>query len=125
MPKSITKLKKSLAQIQKEREDLHRLILEDRKMAIGSVSVVKGTCGKATCHCASGKTGHPQTIFLFKGSDGRRRCKHVRQEDSDQLLVAHKNYTDFKDNLRELRHLSQQEQAVGMAIRKGRSLNYK
>lgn len=125
MDKSIAKLKKSLAHIQKEREDLHRSILQDQEMAIGSVSVVEGTCGKSTCHCASGKTGHPQTIFLFKGPDGRRRCKHVRQDDSHQLMAAHKNYADFRNNLRELRHLSQQEQAVGMAIRKERSLIYK
>lgn len=123
MSKSISKLK--LAQIQKEREELHRLILQDQDMAVGSVSVVKGSCGKSACHCASGKTGHPQTIFLFKGPDGRRRCKLVRQEDSGQLLAAHKNYADFKNNLRELRHLSQQERAVGMAIRKERSLSYK
>lgn len=125
MSESIAKLRKSLTQIQKEREALHRLILEDMEMAIGSVSVVEGTCGKSTCHCASGKTGHSQTIFLFKGTDGRRRCKHVRQDDSHKLLAAHKNYTDFRNNLRELRHLSQQEQAVGMAIRKERSLSYK
>lgn len=125
MPKSIVKLKLSLAQIQEERGELHRLILNDQDMAVGSVSVVKGSCGKSACHCASGKTGHPQTIFLFKGPDGRRQCKLVRQEDSDRLLEAHKNYADFRNNLRELRHLSQQERAVGMAIRKKRSLNYK
>lgn len=125
MAKSIPKLKKSLAQIQQAREALHRLILQDQELAIGSVSVVEGTCGKPTCHCATGETGHPQTIFLYKGADGRRRCKHVRQEDSHQLLTAHKSYTDFKNNLRELRHLSQQEQAVGVAIRKERALSYK
>jgi hypothetical protein len=125
MAKSITKSKKSLARIQKERDVLHRLILADRELAIGSVSVVEGTCGKSTCHCASGDTGHPQTIFLYKGSDGRRRCKHVRQEDSHKLLAAHKSYADFRNNLRELRHLSQQEQAVGVAIRKERALIYK
>jgi hypothetical protein len=125
MSKSITKLKIALARIQKERVALHRLILKDQDMAVGSVSVVKGSCGKSTCHCASGKTGHLQTIFLFKGPDARRRCKLVRQEDSDRLLKAHKYYADFRNSLRKLRHLSRREQTVGVAIRKERSLNYK
>jgi hypothetical protein len=125
MPKSIAQLKRALSRIQKERNNLHRSMLDDRDMAVGSVSVVEGTCGKSACHCASGKTGHPQTLFLFKGPDGRRRCKLIRQEDSDRLLMAHKNYADFRNNLRELRHLSRQEQAVALAVRKKRSLNYK
>ena len=125
MPGSITKLKSSLARIQGEREALHQRLLKNQEMAVGSVSVVKGTCGKSACHCSSGKTGHPQTIFLFKGPDGRRRCKLVRREDSDQLLVAHQAYGDFRNHLRQLRHLSQKEQAVGVAIRKVRALKYK
>ena len=94
-------------------------------MAVGSVSVVRGSCGKSSCHCASQNTGHLQTIFLFKGSDGRRHCKLIRQEDSDRLLIAHKIYSDFKGSLRKLRHLSHKEQAIGVAIRKKRSLTYK
>ena len=125
MPASITKLEASLAQIQKKREVLHQSILQHQDMAVGSVSLVKGTCGKSTCHCASQNTGHLQTIFLFKGSDGRRRCKLIRQEDSDRLLNAHKSYSAFKGSLRKLRHLSRKEQAIGVAIRKKRSLTYK
>lgn len=73
--------------------------------AIGSVSKVTRKCGKKNCRCATGD-GHIQTLFLFKGSNGKRICKLIRREDEDRMLSAGENYRRYKDNERELKDIN-------------------
>jgi len=93
-------------------------------LAIGTVSVVRRKCGKSGCHCAEG-AAHPQTLFLFKGKDGRRHCKLVRRQDEERLLRAGRSYREFRDALRQLRAVNQREERILVALMKLRALQYK
>lgn len=111
MSKSSTDLRASLRQLRLQRSLLLRRLMRVEELAIGSVSVVQRKCGKANCRCAEGG-GHKQTLFLFRGEDGRRHCKLIRQADSDRLLSAGKRYRDFRAALRELRAINEREQQI-------------
>ena len=92
-------------------------------LAIGTVSVVRRKCGTPGCHCADG-AGHPQTLFLFKGDDGRRHCKLVRRQDEERLLRAGRRYREFRAARRQLRAINQREERVLVALMEARALKY-
>lgn len=113
----------SLQKIQLQRRTLLRRLARLPEVAIGSVSVVRRKCGNPNCHCAR-DAGHPQTLFLFQGDDGRRRCKLIRQADSDRLLQAGDRYREFRANLRKLRALNQRELQILAALLQKKAVRY-
>jgi hypothetical protein len=123
MPKSSTESPGSLRKIQIERRLLVRRLTRAQEMAIGSVSVVQRKCGKPNCHCAQGG-GHSQTLFLFQGEDGRRRCKLVRQGDADRLLRAGDRYREFRATLRKLRALNKREEQILVTLMEQKAVHY-
>jgi len=96
---------------------------QEHELAVGTVSQVRRKCGNPNCHCARG-AGHHHTQFLFKGEDGRRRCKIVRRADEDRLQKAGERYRQFRDDLKQLRAIDQREKQILMAIRDRRALRY-
>ncbi len=123
MAQSSTRLHASLHRLHDERRRLLRLLQRGEELAIGTVSVVRRKCGKSGCHCAQG-LGHPQTLFLFKGDDGRRHCKLVRRQDEDRLLQAGQFYREFRHALRRLRAINQREERILVALMNRRALHY-
>lgn len=123
MAQSSTRLYGSLRRLHDERRRLLRLLRQGDELAIGTVSVVRRKCGNSSCHCAQG-VGHAQTLFLFKGDDGRRHCKLVRRQDEDRLQRAGRSYREFRDALRRLRAINQREERVLVALKKRRALRY-
>ena len=121
--KSSIHLHDLLRRLQAERRTLLRRLTRDHELAMGSVSLVRRKCGKTNCHCAQG-SGHPQTLFLFQGDDGQRRCKLVRQADAKRLLRAGESYREFRADLRRLRALNQQEEEILVAAMERRALSY-
>ena len=113
----------SLPQLQLQRRALLRRLAHVPEVAVGSVSVVPRKCGKPSCHCAQGG-GHPQTLFLFRGEDGRRHCKLVRQADADRLLRAGENYREFRANLRKLRAINQREEQILLRLLQQKAVHY-
>ncbi len=113
----------SLQKIQAERRALLRRWARLPEVAIGSVSVVRRKCGNPNCHCAR-NAGHPQTLFLFPGEDGRRRCKLIRQADSARLLEAGAHYREFRASLRKLRALHQREAQILTALLREKAIHY-
>lgn len=120
---SSARLRGSLRRLPLERQRLLRQLRRDDELAIGTVSVVRRKCGTSSCHCAEG-AGHPQTLFLFKGDDGRRHCKLVRRQDEERLLRAGRFYREFRDALRQLRAINEREERVLVALMELRALRY-
>ncbi len=112
-----------LRKLQRERSRILRRLLEEHELAIGSVSVVRRKCGSPGCHCATGE-GHQQTLFLFSGEDGKRRCKLVRRADEKRMQCAGDAYRQFRDGLKQLRALDREEKQILMAIMEVRSISY-
>jgi len=113
----------SLRELQAERSGLLRRLTRDSALAVGTVSVVRRKCGNPRCHCANGP-GHPQTLFLFKGDDGRRHCKLVRRDDEERMQQAGERYRDFRQDLKRLRAIEQRAKEIIMALRDLRVLRY-
>jgi len=120
---SSTELRASLRRLQLQRSLLLRRLLAVREVAIGSVSVVARKCGKPNCHCAQGG-GHHQTLFLFRGEDGRRHCKLIRQADSERLLGAGDRYREFRAGLKELRSINERERQLLDSLLEQQALHY-
>jgi len=123
MAQSTSPLRHSLRRVHAERRALLRRLTRHGELARGSVSIVRRKCGKPECHCAEGP-GHPQTLFLFKGDDGRRRCKLIRKADADRWLRAGQHYRDFRADLKELRALNRREEQILMALMESRAIHY-
>lgn len=123
MAKSIRQLREELRDLHQQRRTLLRRLTSRHELAQGSVSVVRRKCGKSNCHCAEG-VGHPQTLFLFQGTDGRRHCKLVRKADADWWLRAGERYREFRRDLRKLRTLNQREEQIVVALMERRAVGY-
>ena len=123
MALSRKKLLENLRRLHQERRRLIRRLTADKELAIGTVSVVRRKCGKPTCHCAHGP-GHPQTLFLFKDEEGRRRCKLIRRMDEAWWHQAGKNYREFRDDLKQLRAINRREWEILMALKERRAVYY-
>ena len=124
MSMSRTKLLASLRQLQTKRRLLLRVLTLEHALAVGSVSTVRGTCGKPNCRCAHGER-HPQVLFLFRGDDGRRRCKLIRQNDARRMLLAGERHRKCRDALKQLRAIQKEEEQILMALIKERAIDYK
>ena len=94
-----------------------------QEVAVGSVSVVARKCGKPNCHCAQGG-GHNQTLFLFRGEDGLRHCKLIRQADSQKLLSAGDRYRVFRTDIKELKAINKREQQILETLMGQQALHY-
>ena len=124
MRMSRTKLLHSLRQLHQERRRLLRRLTREHPLAIGTVSVVRRKCGNPNCHCTTG-LGHPQTLFLFKDrTENRRRCKLVRRADEPWLLQAGERYREFREDLKQLRAIDQEEKQILMALAEARAIRY-
>ncbi len=82
-------------------------LLRDAEFVVGTVSEVRGRCGKPGCHCTEG-TGHPQMRLLY-AEGGRRRCKLIRQADWDRVRRAGARYRQLRATLRALAALQIRE----------------
>ena len=117
------KLLAALGELQQERRRRLRRLTRDYELAVGSVSVVARKCGNPTCRCATGP-GHLQTLFLFSGDDGSRRCKLVRRADEARLQQAGDRYREFREDLKQLRAIDRREKEILMALRDQRAIHY-
>ena len=120
---STASYKMQLSNLRKERLKLLDTLTSSAELAVGTVSVVERKCGKPTCHCATGER-HPQVTFVFTDSEGIRRCKLIRRADEDRLFKASQRYKEFKDLLRRLQAINQEEKQILLAVRDHRSLTY-
>lgn len=121
---SSTVLHESLRTLHKERRRLLRKLTQEHELAIGTVSMVRRKCGNPRCHCAEGQ-GHLQTLFLFKDSKtGRRICKLVRRAEEERLQKAGQRYREFREGMKRLRAIDQEEKQILMALAQFRALHY-
>lgn len=104
---STRKAAPALAQLQRRRRALLRLLSQPKPLVVGSVVDVTRRCGNPSCHCAE-KPAHRQTLLLY-GSKGRRTSKFVRQKDASWVRRAGNRYRNCKKALRELRTLNRKE----------------
>ena len=113
-----------MSSLQRERRRLIRFLTSPHELAVGSVARVRRKCGNPRCNCLSGQ-GHPQTIFLFKDDQGRRRCKLIRRADEARMHKAGDRYRKWRKALNQLRAIENRQRQILLAEIKERAIFYK
>ena len=117
------KLRAALRALGRRRADLVVGMLRPEEFVVGTVSEVRGRCGKPGCQCARGE-GHPQLRLLY-AAGGRRRCKLVRKADAERIRQAGARYRQLKGALRELTTLHARERRLLRAFVRQGGLRYR
>jgi len=112
-----------MSRLERERRRLIRLLTSPHELAVGSVARVRRKCGNPRCRCLSGQ-GHPQTIFLFKDDQGRRRCKLIRRADETRMHKAGDRYRKWRKALIRLRAIEKRQRQILLAEIKERAVFY-
>jgi len=124
MAESTEKLRTALRELEQRRRKILRRLLRRAELAVGTVSWVERTCGRAGCHCADGP-GHRQLQFLSRDRQGRRRCQIVRKADQKRLLRASAIYAAFREDVRGLKAIQNEEEAILVALKEARQISYR
>jgi hypothetical protein len=112
-----------MSRLQRERRGLIRLLTSSHELAVGSVARVRRKCGNPRCGCLAG-LGHPQTIFLFKDDQGRRRCKMIRRADEVRMHKAGDRYRKWRKALTRLRAIENRQRQIMLAEIKNKAILY-
>jgi len=116
-------LSSEMSDLERERRRLLRFLASPQELAVGTVARVRRKCGNPRCRCLSGQ-GHPQTIFLFKDTQGRRRCKLIRRADEARLHKAGDRYRKCRKALSRLRTIENRQRQILLAEIKERAIIY-
>lgn len=122
MRKSLSASLQTLRQLERRRSELVERLLLSEPLLKGSLSLVKRTCGKPTCHCAR-RPAHPVWV-LATSSDSRRRCQVVRQAEVELVQRRLAAYRQFKEALRSLQAMERREKTLLLGLRDSRAWTY-
>jgi hypothetical protein len=119
--KNLTTLQK-LRVLEQQRARLLEALCEDEPFLVGSLSRVKRTCGKPTCHCAT--TPAHESWVLATTRDARRRCQVVRLADIEEVRRRVDLYQSFRKALRDLKAIDREQTALLRGLMEGRNDPY-
>ena len=122
MNKNILKTIKKIRQLERERSRILKTLLVPDSLLIGSVSLVKRTCGKPNCHCAEKPSHEVFTLATRKGA--KPRCQVVRKADVDAVLERVGIYKDFRAALRRLEAIGKEEKSLLRGLMEKRDAPY-
>lgn len=113
---------RKLRSLEERRAHLLQVLGDDEPFLVGSLSLVKRTCGKPTCHCA--RTPAHEVWVLATTRDARRRCQVVRLADVEDARRRVDLYRNFKKALRDLKALDREQTALLRGLMEGRNVPY-
>ena len=122
MRKKILKTTRKLQALENQRARLIEVLTRPEPLLIGSLSLVNRTCGKSTCHCAT-EPGHAVWTLATTG-DGQRRCQVVRLDDVEEVRQRVAAYKGFKQQLRELEAIENDEKEILRGLMEKRNVTY-
>ena len=113
---------RKLRVLEQRRARLLEALCDDDPFLVGSLSRVKRTCGKPTCHCAT--TPAHEAWVLATTRDARRRCQVVRLADVEDVRRRVDLYRNFKKALRDLDAIDREQTALLRGLMEGRNVPY-
>lgn len=109
MPTSTENALHELEILESQRRELFLDLAQATPFVVGTLTVVRRTCGKPYCHCSKqGDPGHPTSV-LQTGPAGRRRCQVVRKGALESVRRKVELYRSYREGLRRLRQLEAAE----------------
>jgi len=122
LPARATTIIAHLRRLERQRTALLDGLLTPSSLLKGSLSLVNRTCGKSNCHCARG-SGHPVWV-LATSRDGQPRRQVVRKADLEQVKQKVTEYQQFKDAMRRLEAIDQEEKQLLKGLLEKRHVAY-
>ena len=122
MNKKILENIREIRRLDRERRHILKRLLISTPLMIGSISLVKRTCGKQNCHCAV-KPSH-QVWTLASSREALRRCQVVRQADVDEVRERLAIYKNFRVATRRLEAIRKEEKLLLRGLMEKRELPY-
>lgn len=124
MPRTSENVLHELNQLEVERRKVFRRLASAAPFVVGSLNIVRRTCGKSRCHCAQDNDpGHPTTV-LMTGPAGKRRCQVVRKAEVPTVTKGVERYRLYREGIRLLKHLETQQKALMRELMSLRSQPY-
>lgn len=100
----ISKLRKQVSNLNKERAKLLNKLLRPKKMIRGSIYEAGRKCGNPNCKCAKGEKHI--SYYLSTRRDGRTKLIYVRNTDKDYVIGEALNYRAYQKSMSKLRKLN-------------------
>ena len=112
-----------IRKLERERAQLLEDLLLPEPLIRGSLSHLKRTCGKESCHCAK-QPAHQAWVLMSLQKEGRR-CQVVRQEDVELVRRRVETYRAFRSAPRRLKAIHIKEDALLRGVLQRRAVTYK
>jgi hypothetical protein len=122
MRKKILTTLRRIRRLEQQRAGTLRRLLVDTPLLQASLSLVKRTCGKPSCHCAT-EPGHEAWV-LTTSERGQRRCQVVRQDDVDDVQRRLAAYKDYREGLRTLDATHKEQKLLLRGLMEKRNVPY-
>ena len=122
MRKTILTTLRRIRRLEDQRARLLRRLLVADPLLCASLSLVKRTCGKPNCHCAT-EPAHEAWV-LATSDRGQRRCQVVRQDDIDDVRRRLEVYKDYREGLRALEATQKEEKRLLRGLMEKRHVPY-
>jgi hypothetical protein len=122
MRKKIVTTLRRIRRLEDQRDRLLKRLLVADPLLCASLSLVKRTCGKPNCHCAT-QPSHEAWV-LATSQRGRRRCQVVRQDDIDDVRRRLELYKDYREGLRALEATHNEEKRLLRGLMEERNVPY-
>ncbi len=106
----LDKKRDQIAEIEKRRKQLIRLLLSDCKLVEGSLRSLLVRCGRPGCHCEK-QPCHP-IMRLSRWENGKLKNKVVRIDDRQWVTQAADHYRKHKKALSDLIKLNESEKSI-------------
>ena len=114
--------KEAIQRLERERVRLLDDLLAPEPLTAASLSLVKRTCGRPTCHCA--KSPSHEAWVLKTYADGRQSCQVVRQADVEPVRARVAIYKRLRAALVQLEAIGKEELALLRGLLKRRHVPY-
>ncbi len=95
------------------------------ELAVGTLARAKRPCGNVRCgKCAKGPS-HEQVVLYYTNEKGKRTSRFVRRDEETRFERASARYHEYREALRELKHLNSEEINLIGALKQSRSITRK
>ena len=120
--KRIQHPKNKLARLEAERNRLTADLIATEHLTAASLSLVKRTCGRPTCHCAKAPSHEAWVLKTY--AKGKQRCQVLRQADVEEVRARVDVYKRLRAALTRLEAIGKEELALLRGLVKLRHISY-
>ena len=113
---------RELNKLEKKRGMLMEALLKTEEMAVGTLRRAPRPCGNPRCGKCEKGPSHEQVVLYYSNEKGKRTSRFVRRSEEERFERAADSYREFRENLRDLKHLDSEEIELLGALKQSRSI---